>query len=286
MRNVLRYLGYILVVLAALGLAAGELVALAIGLDLRITRDQGVRLTVLDVPARESPAPARGMAVVADRRTGRPIGLVRLVFRFDDGWTELGWVNTQGVARCTRRGGLAAGRHWFEVYWPEEQPLLDVRARGTIWVLPERAPVVWVDAAAVLPRAEDAAPPAEALSALNALAKRCSLVYLVLGDADHYARARHRLDAPATADQAAGAPIWVDPQAAPWGLNMLREAWPEVAGALVATPELKASVAAAKIRTLAVPPADGSPGAAEAARPWRAAVAELGTAEPVSDGEK
>ena len=295
----LQSIGHILVVVAALGLAAGEFLAMGVGLGRRATGDRRLQLTVLDVAARPSPAPLRCRALLRDARTGRPIGPARLVLRFEDGWTQPGWANARGRARFVRPGGLSAGCFWYEVHWPEQAPFLDVRARGTVWVLPAEAPILWVDAGAVLPKDPGEAPPAAALSVLNVLARRYALVYLVVGDADQYVRARRRLAAPDVAGRAPGMPFWVD--AAARDLRRLRGVWPKVAAALLAAPRLRPQVAAADVAVLAVPPAGGPPQAtegggeggpegadeAEAAQRWRRVGAELGTpAGPVPNEEE
>ena len=81
----LRYLGYVLVVVATVGLASGVAVALVLGLEHRVVLDRGLRLTALDVVVPQGAPRVRPVAVLRDRRTGLPVPRMALVFRFADG---------------------------------------------------------------------------------------------------------------------------------------------------------------------------------------------------------
>lgn len=260
----LRYLGYVLVVVAMVGLAAGIAVALLVDLGHRVALDRGLRLTALDVVAPQDARWVRTLAVLRDRRTGQAVPRTVLVFRFADGWGGAGYAGDAGVGSCRRPGALPVGGHPFEVTLPEERPLLDVRSSATVWVRPAEAPVVWVDASAV----GGAAPAASsgradpAAETLKGLASRYQLVYLVAGDLDRYEAARER-----TSALVPGATIWIGPGGGAWRLSAVQAAWPKVAAALAAGQEFRDEAAARHVPVLAVPGAGDA--SDEAAGLWR-----------------
>ena len=271
----LRYMGSILVVLATLGLAAGLVVALMGGLSQRVTLDRGLRLTALDAVAAEGARSVQVAAVLADRRTGRPVPSGRAVVRFADGWVGAAAFGPRGIAWYTRPGGLPVGEHPYEVAMSEEQPLLDVRACATVWVRSAETPVVWVDAAAILPPGSGGPIAPDVAETLCGLAGRYALVYLVAGDLDRYEAVRRRA-VPASpcvagpAEQggvASGAAVWIAPGTAARTLKGLQAVWPKVTAAVAADPDLRAAAAGRRAPVLAVPRAGDA--SAEAAGPWR-----------------
>jgi hypothetical protein len=255
-------MGSILVVLATLGLAAGLVVALMGGLSQRVTLDRGLRLTALDAVAAEGARSVQVAAVLADRRTGRPVPSGRAVVRFADGWVGAAAFGPRGIAWYTRPGGLPVGEHPYEVAMSEEQPLLDVRACATVWVRSAETPVVWVDAAAILPPGSGGPIAPDAAETLRALADRHALVYLVAGDLDRYEAVRR-----GAAGVASGPAVWIAPGTAARTLKGLQAAWPKVAAALVADADLRQAAAGRQVPVLSVPRAGDA--SAEAAGPWR-----------------
>jgi len=146
---VLKYFGYLLIVLVVLALAASAVVCLFGGLAERFQTVGSVRLVAFDDLANMQSESLRLAARLEDLDYGRPILNAWMVFRFDDGWTRSAWTDTTGMMRSIHRGALGAGRHEFSVSFPDTHPRLDIRARGSVWVLPPGARVLWVDAAAL-----------------------------------------------------------------------------------------------------------------------------------------
>jgi hypothetical protein len=262
---VFRYLGYVLVVVATVGLGAGLAVALLVDLERRVALDRGLRLTALDAIAPQDARWVRAAAVLHDRRTGHAVPRTVLVFRFSDGWGRGGWAGDTGLGSCRRPGPLAVGGYPYEVTLPEEWPLLGVRSGATVWVRPAGVPVVWVDAAAVgvaAPGDQPAGQAGGAAEALKGLASRYQVVYLVAGDLDRYAAQRER-----AAALAPGPAVWIGPGAGASRLAAVRAVWPKVAAALAAGPEFRDEAAACGVPVLTVPRAGDA--SDEGAGLWR-----------------
>ncbi len=276
----LRTLGNVLIVVAAVALSVGVAFALLAGLADRIGSDQRLRLTALDTVAREGPAPAVATAVLGEG-TGRPPGRRFVLFRFDDGWTGRDYSSRTGLAECPRPGGLPVGRHVFHAHLPERRPTLAAPSSGAVWVRPADRAVLWVDADAAIPRAGKNAAPDAACQTLNVLAKRHGLVYLVSGDLDRYVAVRHCLPPmagplPGEAGESGGRawpdgpPIWVGPGAGPKALARLKATWPDVAGALVAAEDLRPAVSRLGVSVVDVPRAASDVPSQEREVRWRA----------------
>jgi hypothetical protein len=272
---VLKYFGYLLIVLAALALAASAVVCLFGGLAERFQTVGSVRLVAFDDLASMQSESLRLAAILEDLDYGRPIPNAWMVFRLDDGWTRSAWTDTTGMMRSIHRGALGAGRHEFSVSFPDTHPRLDIRARGSVWVLPPGARVLWVDAAALEgaagPVVSPAGPPGAeaaraALDALKTLAAGRQAVYLVSAPAQEYARVRRGLQEIAVPP---GPAIWVAPGEEARRLALVRQAGPNVDAALVCSPALADAAAKLKVKVCRVPRAGQSAaGAAEGAGAW------------------
>ena len=271
----LKYFGYLLIVLVALTLAASAVVCLFGGLAERFQTVGSVRLVAFDDLAGMQSESLRLAARLEDLDYGRPIANAWMVFRLDDGWTRSAWTDTAGMMRSIHRGALGAGRHEFSVSFPDTHPRLDIRASGSMWVLPPGARTLWVDAAAVEsgagPEASPAGPPgAEAarasLDALKTLAAGRQVVYLVSAPAQEYALVRRGLQAIAVPP---GPAIWVTPGEEARRLALLRQVAPNVDAALVCSPALADAAARLQVKVCRVPRAgESAAGAAEAAGAW------------------
>jgi hypothetical protein len=277
---VLKYFGYLLIVLVALTLAASAVVCLFGGLAERFQTVGSVRLVAFDDLAGMQSESLRLAARLEDLDYGRPIPNAWMVFRLDDGWTRSAWTDTTGMMRSIHRGALGAGRHEFSVSFPDTHPRLDIRARGSMWVLPPGARTLWVDAAAVEGGAGPEAPPAgsekvsgtlrlkvpDTFSDFKTLAAGRQVVYLVSAPAQEYALVRRGLQAIAVPP---GPAIWVTPGEEARRLALLRQAGPNVDAALVCSPALADAAARLKVKVCRVPRAGQSAaGAAEGAGAW------------------
>ncbi|MBE3097765.1 MAG: hypothetical protein IMZ44_11650, partial [Planctomycetes bacterium] len=254
----LKYFGYLLIVLVALTLAASAVVCLFGGLAERFQTVGSVRLVAFDDLANMQSGSLRLAARLEDLDYGRPIPGAWMVFRFDDGWTRSAWTDTTGVTRSIHRGALGAGRHEFSVSFPDTHPRLDIRARGSVWVLPPGARVLWVDAAAVEGGAGPVVSPAgqpgaeaarAALDTLKTLAAGHQVVYLVSAPAQEYARVRRGLQEIAVPP---GPAIWVTPGEEARRLALVRQAGPNVDAALVCSPALADAAARLKVKVCRV----------------------------------
>ncbi len=297
----LRALGNVLIVAAGIVLAVGVALGLLAGMVQRVGPSAPPRLTALDSAARESPDRALGVVVLGEGGAdGRPPPRTKIFFRFRDGWIGRAHSSRKGRAVCRRAGGLPIGRHAYLAHPSEAGPMLVPPAEGAVWVRRADRPFVWVDADAVLPRPVGAGVPPEACDALDVLARRYGLVYLVAGDLDRYVAARRRLP-PGAAPARPFGPATDAPHAVPrrgrvlpdgpaiWtgaggkSLARLKAAWPNVAGAIVATPQLREAVKRYKVHVLDVPHAGPMPGPGldERRTRWQAAVEAL-----VPEGER
>jgi hypothetical protein len=271
---VLRYLGYLLMVLAVLALAGAAAVCLFGGLAEQFRMPGSVRLIAFDDAATTKTRFLRVGAQIEDFVYTAPIVGAYLVARYDDGWCEGNYTNSSGLTRWFRRGPLPAGRHTYTVMFPETHPRVDVRACGTVWVVPAGVRALWVDAAALgpgpqadgpssgPPRAEAMQP---ALDALKTLATGRQVVYLVAADAAEYQAVRRRLgEARATP----GPVILLRRGNEIERLKTLLDAWPDVDGAVVAAPAAVDAIAKMKIRVLRLPHAgeDADAGTPESGR--------------------
>jgi len=272
---VLKYFGYLLIVLVALTLAASAVVCLFGGLAERFQTVGSVRLVAFDDLANMQSESLRLAARLEDLDYGRPILNAWMVFRLGDGWTRSAWTDTTGMTRSIHRGALGAGRHEFSVSFPDTHPRLDIRARGSVWVLPPGARMLWVDAAAVEGEAGPEASPAgqpgaeavrAALDTLKTLAAGRQVVYLVSAPAQEYALVRRGLQEIAAPP---GPAIWVTPGEEARRLALVRQAGPNVDAALVCSPALADAAAMLKVKVCRVPRAgESAAGAAEAAGAW------------------
>ncbi|MGB2937759.1 MAG: hypothetical protein WBD05_06125 [Phycisphaerae bacterium] len=252
-----RSLGQVFLVTTAAGLAVAVAVILIGGFDDRLASATKWRLTALDAAAPVGPHRAEALVILEDLDYARPVPDAELVFRFEDGYVGATRTGRTGRARCRRNEGLAEGRHPFEVFLSETSPRLGVRARGTIWARPPEVPVVWVDAAALVPcgatRCTEglSAAPQKALSALGALAATHQAVYLVATGLGDYALVRRRLG---DLQAPPGPAIWVEPEAERRSLERLKRTWPRVRAALLCSPRLAEAAAHLKVQVLPVPP--------------------------------
>jgi len=277
---VFRYLSYVLVGSMAGVLAVMALGILGSGLSERLGGGPGVALVALDTTMAEAASLVRVGAGLFDPDLDRPIPGVMVFARYPDGQTVPLWAPRSGVCFGGRRGRLPRGPHPYEVAFPDTGPRAGVQSRGTVWVEPGGADVVWVDAAAVVGvgPGTDAAPAAgqAGRQALEALAAGRVLVYLVAAELRDYAPARRHV---AESGCPAGPVVWLPPSGERSVLAALRQAWPHVAAALVCTPALAEAAAVVKVKAIRVPRADGAaeePG--EAARAWPDVIRTLGPA--------
>jgi len=288
---VLRYVGYLLIVLAAFALAANAAIFLFGGLAERLEVGGAVRLAAFDDVAGAQAGAVRLAAMLEDADRGRPVPSAWLVFRLPDGWSRGAWTDTTGVGRAPRRGGLAIGRSPFTVSFPETHARLDVRAEGSVWVLAPAARVVWIDAAAIdggpgagrpsaaravtglaaaggaaagPASAGDAAgdaasvgPMRAAIDAAKALAIGRQAVYLVAAPAAEYAAVRLRLR---QGEAPPGPAIWVKAGGEAQRLAALVQAVPNVDAAIVSSQPLADAAAKLKVKVFRVPRADAWPG--------------------------
>ena len=280
-----RYVAYILVTLIALALAGSVAVLLGQGVVDCLAGPPPVHLTAFDGVGAVGGHPPRIRAVFGGPGDRRPLDAYWAVVRFPDGWTQWAYVSRLGRCRPTGPTDLPPGSHRFQVSLPETHPRLDVRARGTAWIRPREAPVVWVDARSLVPEAlagphadpsAVARPPETVLAAvdvLKTLAGSRRPVYLVEADAERYDRIRRRLQqwgAPA------GPAFWVTPDR-PYGrLKGLIGVWPQVRGAVIASDDLAHAAERLKVPVARVPSAGetagGTPAPADA---WRRALHRL-----------
>jgi len=185
-----------------------------------------------------------------------------LLVRFPDGWTGIDWASPRGTGGVAHPGMLPRGPHPYEVAFSDTDPRMYVRARGTAWIEPATAAVLWVDAAAIVQagplayaEAADPAANAEAVAALKRLAAGRRMVYLVATEARDYAAMRRRL---ATGGAPAGPALWLPPGSERTILPALIREWPPVSAAVVCSPALAAAADGVKVRVWRVAPADGS----------------------------
>jgi len=272
---VVRYVAYILVTLIAVVLAGSVAVVLGKGAAECLSGRGGVYVTAFDGVGSVGGHPPRIRAMFEGPTGPRPIEPFWAVVRFRGGWTRWAYINRHGLCHPHGPADLAPGPHRFQVGLPEVHRRLDAVARGTAWIWPRDSRVLWVDAWALVPPAgksasgvDAALPPAAraGLQTLNTLATRCRCVYLVMDEAQGYAAARRwlkRRGAPS------GPAFWVIPGRARGRLKGLKDVWPAVRGAVVASDDL-----ASAVRRLQLPlervPAAGEDGPAPAlARAWR-----------------
>lgn len=269
----LRYLGFALIVFVALGLTAGIAVVLLRSLPER----QAMRLTVFDGVAAVGGDAPRLRAMLEDADTGKPILFTRLVVRFSHGWTDHTWSSGGGLSVSVGPPGLSVGPHDYTVGLSEMDFRLDVYSHGTVWVFPAETPVLWFDAAAILPMGEGAAaaPPAalgEVADAVKILAVGRQAVYLIDAQAAGYASVRQRL---AGLRIPPGPAYWVRPGDELGRLQGLKQVWPGVEGAVVSAPAVAAAVERLRVRTSGVPRAGGPEPRAAVASAWSDAVERL-----------
>lgn len=260
----LRYFAYVFIVAMAVVMAVTVAVLLVGGLAGRVGSATDLRLTVFDVVALPTPARARGRAVLEDLGHANRVGQAPIFFRFHEDYVAAGWVNKQGVAVGTRRGGLPEGRHPYEAFVSELTGPLGLRATGTVWVRAPETSVLWVDAGAVLPPTGVVR---EAIETLKGLASGRQLVYLVATDAGRYGAMRRQL---ADTPLPPGPAWWVEPESEPQSLASLKRAWPKVDAALVGSRRLAEAAGTLGLQVLAVTaPADaeGAPPAESVAWP-------------------
>jgi hypothetical protein len=248
---VLRYFGYVFIVATAVVMAVFIVFLLVGGLAGRAASPTDLRLTVFDVVALPAPERVRGQAVLEDLRHANRVGQAPIFFRFHEDYVDAGWVNKQGIALGSRRGGLPEGRHPYEAFVSELIGPLGLRAIGTVWVRTPETSVLWVDAGAVLP--PTGAVPA-AIETLKNLAFGRQLVYLVATDAGRYGAMRRQL---ADTPLPPGPAWWVEPESEPQSLASLKRTWPKVDAALVGSRRLAEAAGTLGLRVLAVTaPAD------------------------------
>ena len=283
-----RYLGCILVVVMALVLVGSLGVILLGALAERLSADPALHLTAFDGVAPVGGPPPCLRAWTEGSKPGRPAGYRWLVMRLEDGWSAWAWISQTGHSWTSGPKGLRTGPHRFVMGLPEVQPRLDLTARATIYAWPQGDPVIWFDAAAIVPAcgarfnrgAAPSAPPGQVrilIDVVKTLASGRLPVYLVAADAQGYASARRRL-------KAYGAPpgpaFWVIPGQERGRLLALKKVWPDVRAAVVCNPTLKDAAARAKVPVQEAPSAEDLPGPAEAAETWRRILETL-TARPV-----
>jgi hypothetical protein len=234
-----RYLGYILILVASVGWAVGIGAILVHQLGDRLVAGDALAVTGFDramVPAEPRPL----WAALINSDTGLPTSEPMLIVRFESGWTGQASLHPDGLAVVYKSPRLEVGADRFTVDLPDARPRLDVHGHGTAWVRPADTQVLWIDAAAIisLPEAAHADPTIVArreehtLSVIKALAVRRLPVYLVSCDVRLYAPVRRLLEA-------VGAPrgpvVWVQPGAELARLADLRGVWPRVQGAALAS---------------------------------------------------
>ena len=271
-----RYLGLVLIVLIALGLAAGVGVILLRSLPER----QAMRLTVFDGVAAVGGSAPRLRAMLEDADRGKPIFFTRLVVRFPEGWTAHTWSSSGGLSSPVGPTGLGAGPHDYTVGLPETHFRLDAFAHAAVWVCPADMEVVWFDAAAIVAMggavpAAATAPPrdlGDVVDAVKMLATGRQAVYLVAADPAGYASARRRL---AETKVPPGPAFWVRPGDEELRLQGLQQVWPRVEGAVVGTPAIVRAAERLRVRTRLVPCAGVPEPRAVVIGAWRDAVERL-----------
>jgi len=287
---VFRYLGCILVVVMSLALVGGLAWILFDRLAGRLTADPALRLTAFDGIAPVGGPPPRLRAQMEGSGPGRPGEYHWLVMRLEDGWSAWSWISRGGRSQTLGPEGLRTGRHRFVAGLPELLPRLDLSAAATVYAWPPEDPVIWFDAAAIVParggRLVAGAPPRPPedvrgrVDAVKTLASGRLPVYLVAADAQGYASARRRLEA-------CGAPpgpaFWVIPGQEGSRLLGLKQVWPHVHAAVVCDPVLRKAAAGAKVPIQEAPSADALPGPAETGEAWRRILETL-TARPPGGG--
>jgi len=285
---VFRYLGCILVVVMVLVLVASLAVILLGALAGRLSADPALHLTAFDGVAPVGGPPPRLRAWIEGSEPGRPADYRWLVMRFEDGWSAYSWISQTGRSRVLGPRDLRTGPHRFVAGLPEIRTRLDLSAAATVYAWPQGDPVIWFDAAAIVPAcgtrlirgAVPSAPPGQVqvvIDVVKTLASGRLPVYLVAADAQGYASARRRL-------KAYGAPpgpaFWVSPGQERSRLLGLKQVWPDVRAAVVCDPTLQEAAARAKVRVQEAPSADALPGPDDAAEAWRRILEAL-TARPV-----
>jgi hypothetical protein len=235
----IRYLGYILILLASVGWALGIGAILAHQLGDRLVTGDAVAVTGFDrvlVPGH----PQSLWAALVNADTGLPTSESMLIVRFDSGWIGQASLRPDGFAVIYDPPRLGIGAHRFMVDLPDARPRLDVHGYGTVWVRPADAPVFWIDAAALVSPAEavrgDATVIARreehALRIIKALAVRRLPVYLVSCDVRSYAPIRRLI-------LGSGAPrgpvLWMQPGSEASRLADLSGVWPHIEGAAMAS---------------------------------------------------
>ena len=279
----MRYFGYIFVVLMAVALATGVTVLLVGNLAERLSMAPMLGLTVSDQVATSSPRILLMRGVLRNVRYGGRVAGGPVYFRFADGWSGVSPTGARGVAYAVRRGIVPDGRYDYEAHLTELSPHLGVRGRGTVWVgIPEKA-VVWVDTAGVLveegrpggPGGRREGPWPEAADALQVLARSHQLVYLVVAEPAEYEDVRRRLGA---SDLPEAPAIWIDLGAEGYTLKRLRDFWPRVRAALVATAALEAPVRSRRVEVWPVAEAGGWATGDRKVMPWSEVVDRLAPA--------
>lgn len=264
----IRYLGPILIVVMALALAGGLAAVLVGSLAARLTAGAD-RLTVFDSVAAVGDRGPVIRAALADADSGRAIPWALMAVRLENDWT--GWARTNAVGLATLRGpaGLRPGMYGFRTGLSELHPRLDVWGPGTVWVWPAETPVVWIDAAALLPAGGADLPAAQAqglAARVQALAQGRRAVYLVTSDAAAYVPVRRGL-------RALGLPLgpayWVGTGSELRFLKDLARMWPHVDAAVLCGPEALAAAARLKVPSWQVPPADVAGESSAAEEAWR-----------------
>ncbi len=260
----IRYVAYILVTLIALVLAGSVAVVLGQGVAECLAGRPVIHVTTLDGIGAEGGHPPRIRAVFEGPTGRRPGDLRWAVVRFPQGWTRWAYISGSGLTRPKGPTGLVAGPHRFQVGVPETRSRLHLVAHGTAWIRPRETPVLWVDAAAVVPEAWAGRRPDEAAAAeppdallgirdvLKTLAGMREVVYLVSAEPRTYDVIRSRVSqwgAPP------GPAFWVTPGRAYGRLKGLKGVWPAVRGAVVASDALAAAVERLGISVSRVPPA-------------------------------
>jgi hypothetical protein len=287
----LRYLGWVLIAMMALALAAGVGLLLFGGMAERLAAPGSVRLVAFDevVGPREE---FRIRAFLEDLDYGRPVDGFWLVGRPPHGRSLPFGTNSRGVATSERLPGLPAGVYDFEAAYPDTHPRLDVQAHGTVYVLDPQTRMIWIEASAAVlapgvPRIAGQAgfvlP--EAAAVIKTVAAGRRPVYLVTAKAAEYAVFRDRLGASGLPD---GPLVWVEPGAEAAGVERLKRSLPNVDGAvlcsvLLAKQAQVRGVTAVRVSAagLKAPPADDLASWSGVAEKWPA---RIGPGRGTGDG--
>lgn len=254
----MRYIGYLLMVVAVLALAGTTAVFLFGGLSEQFRVPGSVRLIALDEAATPQTQQLHVGAKLDDFDYGRPMVSCYMVIRYDDGPCAAYYTDSTGLLRWIRRGPLPAGRHAYTVMFPETHSRADVRAQATVWIFPAGVRALWVDAAALVPETRPgethSLPQAKAmrpaLEILKTLATGRQVVYLVAADIAEYQAVREQLDKAAATP---GPVIWLRKGNELERLRVLADGWRDVDGAVVAAPAVADAVAKLKIRVVRLP---------------------------------